>query len=56
MLLYPDVQREAQQEIDRVVGYDRLPSANDLDQLPYLEAVLKEAMRWHTVAYISPFT
>jgi hypothetical protein len=29
MLLYPDVQKKAQEEIDRVVGRDRLPNLND---------------------------
>lgn len=29
LLLYPDVQRRAQAEIDTVVGRDRLPSLND---------------------------
>ena len=53
MLLYPDVQRKAQEEVDSVVGRDRLPRAEDLDKLPYLEAVLKEVTRWHTVARIS---
>ena len=55
MLLYPDVQRKAQEEVDRVVGNHRLPTTDDLDKLPYLGAVLKEVMRWHTVACISMF-
>ena len=29
LLLYPDVQRRAQVEIDTVVGRDRLPTLND---------------------------
>lgn len=29
MLLYPEVQRKAQEEIDRVVGRDRMPTLND---------------------------
>ncbi|KAI1308260.1 cytochrome protein [Xylaria venustula] len=53
MTLFPEVQLKAREEIDRVVGTDRLPSFNDRENLPYIEAVLKEAWRWHTVAPIS---
>ena len=53
MVLHPDVQRQAQEEIDRVVGNDRLPMVSDLDKLQYLNAVLKEVMRWHSVACLS---
>lgn len=52
MVLYPDVQRRARQELDTVVGRDRLPSLLDREagQLPYLEAVVKETLRWNSVA------
>jgi cytochrome P450 len=46
MLVYPEVQREAQAEIDRVVGYDRLPDMNDAPQLPYIQGVVNECLRW----------
>ncbi|KAI0353717.1 cytochrome P450 [Trametes cingulata] len=46
MLKYPDVQRKAQEEIDRVVGRTRLPSAADRAALPYTEALIMEVMRW----------
>lgn len=29
MLLYPEVQRKAQEEIDRVIGRERTPTLND---------------------------
>lgn len=45
MTLHPDVQRKAQDEIDRVVGPDRLPTFEDRDSLPYLDCVLKETLR-----------
>ncbi|KAJ7274641.1 cytochrome P450 [Mycena rebaudengoi] len=32
--LYPEVQRKAQEELDRVVGHDRLPSFEDRPNLP----------------------
>ncbi|KAH9056869.1 cytochrome P450 [Lactarius vividus] len=50
MTLYPEVQRKAQTEIDQVVGNSRLPEFWDQDGLPYVEAVLKEVLRWHPVA------
>ncbi len=50
MTLYPEVQRKAQTEIDRVVGNSRLPDFSDQDALPYVQAVLKEVLRWHPVA------
>ncbi|KAI0279444.1 cytochrome P450 [Russula aff. rugulosa BPL654] len=49
MTLYPEVQRKAQAEIDRVVGNSRLPDYSDQDELPYIDAVLKEVLRWHPV-------
>ncbi|RYP13071.1 hypothetical protein DL767_010944 [Monosporascus sp. MG133] len=49
MMVYPEVQRKAQEEIDRVVGSQRLPSFEDRGHLPYVEAVVSEAFRWHPV-------
>ncbi|TXB99903.1 hypothetical protein FocTR4_00014535 [Fusarium oxysporum f. sp. cubense] len=46
MLLFPEVQRKAQQEIDSVVGSDRLPQFDDRDNLPYVDALIKETLRW----------
>jgi len=53
MLLFPEAQRKGQEEIDRVIGRDRLPVIADLDQLPYIHAMMKEAMRWHTAGPIA---
>ncbi|KAI6024110.1 cytochrome P450 [Pisolithus microcarpus] len=50
MVLQPDVQRKAQEEIDRVVGTDRLPDFGDRPNLPYVEAVLLETIRWIPVS------
>jgi hypothetical protein len=46
MALFPEVQNAAQEELDRVVGSERLPSSADKDKLPYIHAVVKEAHRW----------
>jgi cytochrome P450 len=49
MTLYPEIQRKAQVEIDKVIGNGRLPTHLDEDEFPYLQAVLKEVLRWHPV-------
>ena len=46
LALFPEVQKKAQAELDRVVGSSRLPEFDDLENLPYLHAVLLEALRW----------
>ena len=45
MLLHPDVQSAAQEELDRVIGRDRLPEIADRDTLPYVTAVINEIFR-----------
>jgi cytochrome P450 len=49
MSMFPDVQRKAQEEIDRVVGTSRLPNPGDRENLPYINAVVEEAQRWHPI-------
>jgi len=49
MTLYPDVQKTAQEEIDRVVGSERLPTMDDRNSLPYVDALVKEIIRWWPV-------
>ncbi|KZS99495.1 cytochrome P450, partial [Laetiporus sulphureus 93-53] len=46
MVLYPEVYRKAQTEMDAVVRQSRLPNPDDRPMLPYLECVLKEVLRW----------
>ncbi|MFI8264270.1 cytochrome P450 [Streptomyces sp. NPDC085665] len=46
---HPEQQARARAEISRVLG-DRTPQAADLDRLPYLTQVLKEAMRLYPAA------
>ncbi|KAG2139355.1 cytochrome P450, partial [Suillus clintonianus] len=47
MFLFGDKQRKAQEEIDCVVGADRLPTYKDRDSLPYIEALICELLCWH---------
>ncbi|PBK63903.1 cytochrome P450 [Armillaria solidipes] len=46
MALFPDVQRKIQEEIDSIVGNNRLPSVRDRPSMPYVEATMKETLRW----------
>ncbi|KAG1855609.1 cytochrome P450 [Suillus subluteus] len=49
MVLYPDIQKRAQAEIDSVIGRDRLPTFEDRGSLPYIDAVVRETYRWQPV-------
>ncbi|KAF9872128.1 cytochrome p450 oxidoreductase [Colletotrichum karsti] len=49
MTKFPDVQKKAQEEIDRVIGSQRLPNVHDRENLPYIEAVVMEVLRWHPI-------
>lgn len=55
MSLYPDVQRKAQAELERVVGPNRLPDFGDRDDLVYIQAITLEAMRWMVVVPLGVF-
>ena len=50
MVLYPGAMHRAQQELDNVVGRERLPAFNDQKDLPYITALVKEVLRWRPVA------
>ncbi|KAH9675188.1 cytochrome P450 98A3 [Citrus sinensis] len=43
----PRVQQKAQEELDRVIGFERVMTETDFSNLPYLQAVAKEALRLH---------
>ncbi|KAJ8118527.1 hypothetical protein OPT61_g506 [Boeremia exigua] len=45
MILFPEVVRIAQEELDRVCG-DRFPTVDDEPDLPYIRGCVKESMRW----------
>lgn len=40
---------KAQAELDRVVGPSRLPNFEDLENLPYVQAVVEENFRWRHI-------
>ena len=49
MVLHPVQQKKAQEEIDRVIGSDRLPTFDDRPFLPYVGALLREVLRFRPV-------
>lgn len=46
----PEVQRKAHTEIDLTIGEDRTPRWSDFKDLPYINQIIKECMRWRPVA------
>ncbi|KAL4762922.1 cytochrome P450 [Aspergillus foveolatus] len=46
----PGALKRAQDDVDRVVGTERSPTMNDLENLPYIEACMHEILRWRPVA------
>ncbi|KAF9476783.1 cytochrome P450 [Pholiota conissans] len=53
LLKRPDVVAKAQEELDRVLQPGHLPDFNDQESLPYVTAIVKEALRWREVAPIA---
>lgn len=54
MTMYPEVFAKAQAEVDSVLGNtgdgaERLPTFEDRPRMPYVEALLKEVLRWNPV-------
>jgi cytochrome P450 len=51
MAKHPDIQRRAQCAIDAALeGQNRFPDANDERRIPYVDAIVKELLRWMPVA------
>ncbi|KAH8103594.1 cytochrome P450 [Cristinia sonorae] len=50
MAMHPHIQIKVQNELDRVVGRNRLPEFGDFERIPYLRAILLETLRWMPVA------
>ncbi|KAF5684660.1 oxidoreductase [Fusarium denticulatum] len=49
MTFFPEAQKKAQYEVDEVIGNERLPTLSDRQRLPYVNALVKEVLRWHPV-------
>ncbi|KAK4221067.1 cytochrome P450 [Podospora fimiseda] len=46
MVLYPEVQKRAQDLLDKVIGDKRLPTMEDEMDLQYIRQIVKESLRW----------
>ena len=53
MAKFPEIQKRAQAEVDALGG--RLPTMADRAQLPYVDAVLSEVLRWVSIAPVSEY-
>jgi len=49
---HPEIQARAHAELNKVVGHDRWPHAEDEQRLPYIRAIIKEVMRCHPPFWI----
>jgi cytochrome P450 len=45
---FPEAQKRAQLELDDVCGNERSPMWSDFEQLPYVNAIIKESARWRS--------
>ena len=46
MIAHPELQKRAQDELDAAVGRSRTPTFDDAPNLPYIQALVKESLRW----------
>ena len=49
MVAHPEVQKRAHDELDTAVGRSRVPTFSDAPNLPYIQAIVKEVLRWRPV-------
>ncbi|XP_070811461.1 cytochrome P450 2W1-like [Pituophis catenifer annectens] len=54
MMKYPEIQRKVQQEIQQVVGSERLPVYEDRKQMPYTNAMIHEVQRFSSIVQHFP--
>nr|XP_043637685.1 cytochrome P450 93A3-like [Erigeron canadensis] len=50
LINHPNIMKKALEEIHQVVGENRLLEESDIQNLPYLQAIVKETLRLHPVA------
>ncbi|THH07207.1 hypothetical protein EW145_g3537 [Phellinidium pouzarii] len=49
MVLHPDAQHRGHEELDRVIGKNNLPTMEDKPNLPYINAICNETLRWQPI-------
>lgn len=47
LINHPEIMEKASQEIDFIIGGNRLVEESDISNLPYLQAIVKETLRLH---------
>ncbi|KAF5010121.1 hypothetical protein FDECE_3707 [Fusarium decemcellulare] len=50
---FPEPFKRAQQELDEVVGPERLPEWHDRPNLPYVDALIQELHRWASISPVA---
>lgn len=45
MVLFPDIQIKAREELDAIIGSERLPTWEDRQNLPYIRGIVEETLR-----------
>jgi cytochrome P450 len=55
LMLNPEIQIRAQEEIDVATGRERLPTFEDRSRLPFVDAICKEVLRWRPVLSLGEF-
>lgn len=53
LILNPDIQVKAHQELSAVIGEDRSPQWSDMPRLPYINMIVKEGQRWRPILPLS---
>lgn len=49
---HPEYQRKLQAELDKVVGTDKMPTLNDRNKMPMIEAIAMESQRYLTTGVV----
>jgi len=55
MVVCPEVQRRGQQAVDKVLLGQRLPDFSDFGSIPYVDAIVKEVLRWRPVVPLGAY-
>ena len=53
LVKYPDIQRQLHEELDHVIGRERLPTLQDVASLPFLQATVYELLRVTSIASLA---